>query len=122
MQAYRHDIVFPSVGRVTLTRWALKVCGHKILLHRFRAHRDLEYHDHPWPFVTFVLWGSYVDEALDTGVRDVLRPGSLRRRSALHAHRTSCTRTTWTIVVTGRHERSWCRSGADPSRTWTCED
>lgn len=121
MHCYRHDITFPAVGYVTMTRWGVKACGHKLLLHRFRPHRDFEYHDHPWPFVTLVVWGAYVDESPNG--RDRLRMGSIRRRSEHHMHRTSCARTTWTLVVTGRWRRAWCR-GMDPTAqaTWTCED
>lgn len=118
----RKYIVFHphSYGIATLMRIGVKLpSGRQFLLHHFRPHSEDEFHDHPWSFRTFVLWGSYVDESLgwDGLVRDVLRPGSTRRRPALHAHRTSCTGHVWTFVVTGPKERQWCKGTPE---SWVC--
>lgn len=110
-----------SYGIATLMRVGFRVAGRQLLLHHFRPHTEREFHDHPWPFVTVVLWGGYLDESLDAHgriVRDQLLVGSVRRRPALHAHRTSCRRHTWTLVLTGRKRRVWCKG---TPRRWACD-
>lgn len=109
-----------SYGIATLLRVGVKVAGFQLLLHHFRPHTELEFHDHPWAFRTLVLWGGYRDESLlddGTVVVDQLGPLSARRRAAMHAHRTSTTRHTWTIVFTGRKQRQWCKGTPE---TWVC--
>jgi hypothetical protein len=110
-----------SYGIATLMRIGVKFpSGRKFMLHHFRPHAEQEFHDHPWPFRTWVLWGAYLDESLNWDgniVRDYLRWGSTRRREALHAHRTSCKGHVWTFVVTGPKERTWCRGTVE---RWIC--
>lgn len=110
-----------SYGIATLARIGFRFRGRQLLLHHFRPHTETEFHDHPWGFRTLVLWGSYTDESLGTSktfIRtDVLRVGSTRRRPALHAHRTKCTGHVWTLVVTGRPEREWCKGSRE---NWVC--
>jgi hypothetical protein len=48
---------------------------------------------------------------------DILRRGDRRFRPALHAHRTSCTCHTWTLVFTSRKQRTWCKGTPE---TWIC--
>lgn len=120
-----------SYGIATLMRIGVRLpSGRKLLVHHFRPHAERDFHDHPWPFRTLVVWGGYVDESLQpsaaaTGHADhpivVDRLGwlSMRKRPALHAHRTSCTRHTVTVVLTGSPERDWCQ-GQPPER-WICE-
>jgi len=50
----------------------------------YRSDDKRHFHDHPWHFVTLVLRGSYVD--VSASGRDTLRFGSIRFRSASHAH------------------------------------
>lgn len=155
-----------SYGIATLMRIGFRFRGRGLYLHHFRPHAEDEFHDHPWPFRTLVLWGGYVDDSLVRlpndeaddlvdewhqrpdipitllheflGVswedyaawvtnpdhplmrvyRDVLRPGSGRSRPALHAHRTSCKSHTWTVVLTGKKERDWCKG--TPGK-WICD-
>jgi hypothetical protein len=118
----KHFVFHPhNYGISTLMRVGFKFAGRQLLLHHFRPHTELEFHDHPWPFRTVVLWGSYVDESPTASgeiIRDVLRPFSTRRRPALHAHRTHCKRHVWTFVLTGRKERRWCKGTPE---TWVCE-
>ena len=110
-----------SYGISTLMRVGFRFRGHQLLLHHFRPHDEKEFHDHPWPFRTFVLWGSYKDEHLlkdDTIATDILKVGSTRFRPALHAHRTSCKGHVWTLVHTGPKERNWCKGTPE---NWVCE-
>jgi hypothetical protein len=89
-------------------RWTIcKVRGRKLFLHHFLANVDeRDLHDHPWPFVTFVLWGRY-DDITEDG-RERLRAGSWASREALHTHRTHAgPKGAWTVVLTGRWKRRW---------------
>lgn len=114
-----------SYGIATLMRVGVRFAGRQLVLHHFQPHQEVEFHDHPWPFRTVVLWGGYVDESLGPHaevVRDELRIGSTRRRPARHTHRTSCTRHTVTLVLTGRKERAWCRGPGEPYLGgWVCD-
>jgi hypothetical protein len=118
----------PILTRWTLIKFASK--GKKLLLHHFHPNADdRDLHDHPWPFVTIVLWGSYNDmkhcvciagrsgrawsdcDLCDgTGfvVREHMRVGKVRYRSASHRHRTMVgPRGCWTLVITGPMQRDW---------------
>lgn len=54
-------------GQVYLDRWGLisdRVGG--VLLHRMEApDPGLDLHDHPWPFVSIILWGGYTEYRCD---------------------------------------------------------
>lgn len=90
-------------------RWVLLDRGAwKVLLHRFVPDAiDVDCHDHPRGFVTFVLWGSYVDITPERHF-DALLPGSVRYRPAEHAHKTHAgPRGCWTLVIMGPKRRDW---------------
>lgn len=113
-------------------RWTLaRVLGRKVFFHRFQPNADdRAEHDHPAPFWTFVLRGSYVDRSYcvpcdgdgfllpddakcracgGTGeVRELMRPGMLRYRAAEYRHVTRVgPRGCWTLVLMGRKTRRW---------------
>lgn len=108
----------------------------KLMLHHFLPNRDdRDMHDHPRPFWTFVLWGSYENLVPCTGrlcnegiVGFIMRPpelcticggdgfivgehmkrGVLRYRPATHAHRTRVgPEGCWTLVLMGPLRRPW---------------
>lgn len=92
-----------------MQRWVLVTPIGSVRVHHFlRSDADRHMHDHPWWFLTLVVRGAYVDEAEIDGElrRDVLRPGSLRFRPALHRHQVK-TDGCWTLIVTGRIRRQW---------------
>lgn len=99
-----------------LKRWTLKTPFLKFRIHKFFANtHDRDTHDHPWPFLTFVLWGSYDDINLD-GKVDHLRIGSIRYRSAIHAHKTFAgPKGCITFVVSPYESREW---GFFPEGKW----
>lgn len=78
-----------------------------IRLHWWVASDDLRsLHDHPWWFLTLVLWGSYTDYT--RGGRDILRFGSLRFRPANHKHRVYIhSKRCITLLITGPESRRW---------------
>lgn len=79
----RGDADKPYLTRYTLVdtgRWQL--CLH--VFHRSDWTRDL--HDHPWNFLSLILWGGYYEET-PNGVKKLYRPGQLLYRKAEHIHR-----------------------------------
>lgn len=91
-----------------LKRWTLKLPWSKIRLHHFYPNTsDRDTHDHPWWFITLVVAGSYDDVKLD-GTTDHMKLGSMRFRSANHAHKTFAgSNGAWTIVFSQREQRPW---------------
>ncbi len=89
-----------------------------VYLHRIhQPDVDRDPHDHPWPFMSVILSGSY-EERVWAGkgrVRnDVHSMGFLRRRGSVHlmsqgrAHKITEVRgQLWTLVITGRRSRDW---------------
>lgn len=119
-----------------LTRWKLiELPDFHVMLHRFnRSDRDRELHDHPWSFVSVVLWGGYteVTHALKSD-RDLILahggeqftnativagmptrgrfywPGAVLFRPARWAHRIEIApgKKAWSLVLAFKKERSW---------------
>jgi hypothetical protein len=113
-----HD---PETGEPYLVRWSLfswlKV--HRIL--REDVGRDL--HDHPWRFVSIVLWGWYDEEipyAQAYPGRPISCPGPYSDATVVRRvrwfnfkrpegqHRiVKVSKRCWTLVVNGPHVRTW---------------
>lgn len=86
--------------------------GFKFMVHHFLPEsRDRDPHDHPRPFLTVVLRGGYENhEKVADGIVRVehMKPGTIRLRSATHAHTTYAgSNGCWTFVVMGPLERPW---------------
>lgn len=106
----------------------------KLMVHHFLPNADdRDVHDHPRPFWTFVLRGSYDDmkpcerpgcdgdgfmlpddwacpvcRGAGVVVNERMRPGKLRRRAATHRHRTKVgPKGCWTLVLMGPLRRDW---------------
>jgi len=79
----------------------------KVMLHYFPPRTaDLDVHDHPRSFMTFMLRGSYKDVRPDGS--EILRAPAVRYRAAEHAHRTvTGARGAWTLVIMGPLKRPW---------------
>lgn len=66
-------------------RTLLNLKWFSVRVHEWIRSDDKRYfHDHPWSFITLVLWGGYTD-VNETG-QDRLRMGSIRYRHATHKH------------------------------------
>ncbi|RZL28738.1 MAG: hypothetical protein EOP64_03490 [Sphingomonas sp.] len=100
------------------------------VLHRFRAGEPYANpHDHPWPFVTEILEGGYIEEVFRIGPdgwhsEQVHRlPGQVYRIEATHIYRIVALPTgeCWTLVKAGGHEpktRFWRFETVVRSRAW----
>lgn len=126
---FRKLVLFHD-GVPFLKRWALDVGPFGLYLHHVcGADPGKDLHDHPWPFVSIVLWGHYTDEwmparqapaaaqiaeTLDTAgsvTHGVVREcplWSVHRVKHIDAHRITHARpNTWTLILRGRKTRDW---------------
>jgi len=112
-----------------------------VYLHHFmRDDDDRALHDHPWPWLSFLLAGGYIEHTIEAGgihQRQHRSPGSLKASLPGRAHRIelptvtgffsgASTKTTcWTLFITGPVVRSWgfhCpRQGWVPWQQFTAE-
>jgi hypothetical protein len=111
IRAYRHDI-----GDY-MRRWILQTPLGTLRLHHIMRPDDArDFHDHPWSFVSLVVWGWYIEERPGWPVLGELRPVIRRRRIGGLAHRRAtdlhaithvapggC----WTAVISGPRVRRW---------------
>lgn len=77
-------------------------------IHYWLASDDLRIaHDHPYWFITLVLWGGYFDLDFE-GKLDYLHIGSIRFRKATHRHKVQLRKSpTITLLLTGPSTRRW---------------
>jgi len=118
-------------GKPYMIRWELLRVGKffSIKLHKIVASDDVCLHDHPWPFISFILKGGYHEwrefksfAALNRASIDNLErfptgyqcskwygPGSVLYRPASYAHRLELKNDTpcYTLVFTGSVIRKW---------------
>jgi hypothetical protein len=100
-----------------------------VYLHKFlRDDDDRALHDHPWAFISFMLFGAYYEmtpsEWNRYGQVAFRRTWSIAFRRATHQHRVALLRDKsgqpipcWTLVVTGPKVRTWgfwCPKGFVP--------
>jgi hypothetical protein len=106
-----------------MTRYGLPRMGPlRICLHIFHRSDADELHDHPWPFVSIILWRGYNEitfipsKELTTGVvtntgRKYSRkwPGMILFRKAEHTHRVELIdgKKAITLVIFGKRVREW---------------
>lgn len=77
-----------------------------ILLHKFvRSDPDNALHDHPWEFVSFMLWNGYVEQT-EKGFERI-KAGRVIHRTAHDKHRVHVDKPAWSLVITGPKEKSW---------------
>jgi hypothetical protein len=108
-----HQIISDG-QRPYLLRWyLLRSRWLNFYLHKFvGSDAPSGLHDHPWPFATLILGGSYTEDT-PTGRRS-RRRGTLAVHRATYRHRVCLPVDTrgreipcWTLVVTGPHLRQW---------------
>jgi hypothetical protein len=76
-----------------------------VKLHRIYLSDDDCMHDHPWSFVSFVLWGGYIEQTPDG--KKLYGPGSILWRKAPAIHRLEVFQPATTLVITFRKHRDW---------------
>lgn len=115
----RSDIWFG--GSLYMRRWRCVnaprwLGGWGVRLHHIvRGDADRELHDHPFTFLSVVLWGGYL-EYRERGPARLYRAGSVLWRRAEALHRLELPGgSTWTLVFRGPVRRAW---GFQTARGW----
>lgn len=102
------------IGQRYLLRWYVipRNPWLNVYLHKFlHDDEDRALHDHPWWFISVMLWGRYSEVVKEQVIER--RAPSIAFRSATHAHRVMLWREfgnlvpCWTLVVTGKVVRDW---------------
>jgi len=87
------------------TRW---LC---IYIHHFMGDDDFRIpHDHPKRFISFGLWGSYIERVYKKGKlieAKIYRAPWIRSFPATHTHRLVSVKNAWTLVITLPYQKSW---------------
>lgn len=108
-----------SDGRIFLDRWGVehpRVGG--IFLHRIGAPDPGEdLHDHPWSFVSLVLWGEYVEQRSNVRIAPI--SARLAERHPLTCLRGVVGRRRWLSVRRMRLDECHTITGVTGAPTWT---
>ncbi len=93
-----------------------------IYLHKFLQTEEFDLHDHPWPFISFILRGRY-QERLPNNKKRLRKTGTLHffPAESVHSVELEDNETCWTLVLRGPHVRQWgyhTRSGWVPARNY----
>jgi hypothetical protein len=93
--AYLTRYNFPRIGPVRLA------------IHVFHRSDADDLHDHPWPFMSIILWRGYVEETPSGRKRKW--PGMILIRRAEHRHRVELIggKKAITLVFFGKRWREW---------------
>jgi len=110
LRIFRHDITTPQDPSPYMRRWVLRTSWGDLRLHHIlRSDSDREYHDHPFDFWSFILWGGYWEHSAHYPEGKWFGPGSLVQKRAGEAHRLRLPENSpaWTVVWTGPKYRDW---------------
>jgi hypothetical protein len=104
-----HRVVVNCDRNPYLTRWYLfRRPAFAIFLHRFhRSDEDRALHDHPWSFITVILWRGYLEHTPEGTSRKW--PGMICYRPAEWRHRVELIngKQSFTLVFRFRERRVW---------------
>lgn len=105
-----------------LIRWDLFSCKwFTVYFHKFVRSDADDLHDHPWNFLSIILWRGYNEETFkdlpgkdfDSHTAERIQkrywPGMILFRSASHAHRVVLVneKPAYTLVIRSKYIRSW---------------
>lgn len=93
-------------GEVYFTRLVIIDCRWFGLFLHIIKDDDPCLHDHPWSYVSLMLWGGY-REYYDDGASRLIRPGTLSYHKAGFKHRLEMKRTAWTLFFTLPPVQDW---------------
>lgn len=100
------DIGWKDIGETFIRYTLLKTPLFRVYLHELDAPTmHPQCHDHPWSFVTFLLWGGYAE--FHRGEWKRREPGAVLFRPAEFEHNVVTDGTSWSLVFTGPKRRQW---------------
>lgn len=101
------EIGWKPIGEVFYRYQLVKTRWFNIYLHELTAPQWHEKcHDHPWWFVTLILWPGYLEENVQGFF--YREPGTVWYRPAHYRHNVVTPQgTSWSIIVTGPKSRDW---------------
>jgi hypothetical protein len=105
----RHkELGWKPIGEVFYRYQLVKTRWFNIYLHQLTApQRHSNCHDHPWWFVTLILWNGYVEETAG-GVLHFRHAGNVLYRPAKFKHNVITPwGTAWSLIITGPKSREW---------------
>lgn len=111
-------VIEGATGEPYMVRYkVLRLPWFKVFLHHIlRSDEDPDLHDHPWNFVSIILWQGYYEVLPSPEWPRRLRAGSVVRHRATDAHRLILERPAWTLVFVTGKKRPW---GFHTSGGWT---
>lgn len=91
-----------------LIRYILDFYIFSIRLHHWlKSETDIHLHNHPFNFITIVLYGGYIDQD-SSKLNERMIPGKIRYRSASHTHHVRVRKGgCWTLMFAGRKKFKW---------------
>lgn len=112
--AFMQQFVVPSPDGSGRYLWRLRIVQtpwFAIYLHRFDSPDQQGLHDHPWPFVSFILRGGYMERRINPRTLEVsakhVRFFNWKGLADAH-YIVKLDRTpTWSLVLTGRRRKSF---------------
>ncbi len=114
----RGDAHEPYLTRYTL----IDTKRFQACLHIFYRSDFTDHHDHPWPFVSIILWRGYLEETEHDGQlkRTRVWPGMVLFRKATHRHRVVLVdeKKAISLVFMGRKIRTWGFFTAGGWKSW----
>lgn len=110
----RVEKICNAEGKVYLKRYRLvDTPWFHIFLHRiYLSDSDRDYHDHPWPFTSIMLWNRYFEHMPGPDGNDVVREykaGDIIHHGPEELHYLEIVpgETCTTLVFTGKRVRTW---------------
>ncbi len=112
---YRSDIGH-GTGPVPFRRrpiaWLIQRCGISIRVHEIlRSDEGRDPHDHPWPYLTIILRGYYLERRYNDAGQctsiEIHGPGSILWRPAGSWHRLELAYPVTTLFITGSKSQTW---------------
>jgi len=96
-----------------LTRWILfRKRSIALYFHKFHRSDAEDLHDHPWNFISIILWRGYKEQTFtENGGLQIKRvyPGSIIFRKSTHAHRVVLIndKPAYTLVIRFKDNYNW---------------
>lgn len=110
----KKKILYRDQGKTPyLIRWTIFKCKwFSIKLHKTLLSDTADLHDHPWSYISLILWGGYTEVTLDNyglPIDTWYKPGSILVRKADQPHRLIIPEDKYsiTLIFTSYRWRDW---------------